>query len=199
MLKRAEIKQGDAVTWQKPIDSRLDYIACLDAKVIELKDDRAIIEVRQNNTINAPIVEYSVDINDLESKTWIRDEEKYTKRKTDRRAAAQVVTDRECECLIEDDGEEYFYGVAQYLEHCDDLEIEPDEFLWACNLEAIGQYASANDFEEHVIEQWGEGADVKGLDELQAAIDRFYEANAPLKLIATDYSKIVLVPAHKTV
>jgi len=194
MSKRSPIKPNDSVKWWYKFHPQLAYKAGIDAKVISIEGDTATIAVLSKLEIGAPEVKFEVPLADLENKRYEIDREAEAERLQRRLAKAEKLQPDEWNgFVIEDGGDEAFWTVDEYLDSCDADDREPDDFLWCCNDKDL-QPLSADTFSENIWEQCGEDhPEIKGLEELQQAIDRFYAANSNIRLIDADYSKYVLV------
>jgi hypothetical protein len=166
----------------------------IDAKVISIEGDTATIAVLSKLEIGAPEVKFEVPLADLENKRYEIDREAEAERLQRRLAKAEKLQPDEWNgFVIEDGGDQAFWTVDEYLDFCDADDREPDDFLWCCNDKDL-QPLSADTFSENIWEQCGEDhPEIKGLEELQQAIDRFYAANSNIRLIDADYSKYVVV------
>jgi hypothetical protein len=194
MRKRAEIKTDEWVTWWVKVRPELPYKAGLDAKVLSLDGEMATIAVASDVTAASSVVKFQVLLSELESKTWERDEEAWAKYERERFEKAAIVDPKDCEAVIESDGEKIYHEIEDYLEECEDNEVEPSLYLWCVNL-VEPEKLTTDAFTEHWYEQVGEEncSEMKGVEALQQAIDAFYAANAGMKLCETDYTRAVLV------
>ena len=87
---------------------------------------------------------------------------------------------------------EYYPDLDTFLSCVD----ERPDYVWAC-IERPLVHADEDDITSRIFDEAYEGFepdDLKGLDELRAAIKVFNEANAGLKLYHVDYTKAVLIP-----
>jgi hypothetical protein len=165
--------------------------AGIDAKVISIEGDTATIAVLSKLEVGAPEVKFEVPLADLENKRYEIDREAEAERRQARLEKAEAV--EVADWLIEDGGERYFYSVEDYLEYCEEEELEPNEFLW-CGKIVEPNKIDASAFAASLEEQLDiNDLKINGLAELQEAIDRFYAANPDTKLIDIDYSRYVVV------
>lgn len=194
MRKRDAIVVGSNVVWWIKVHPELPHKAGLDVKVVAIDGEIATISVLKDVTAFAQLLELKVPLSELESEAWVRDEEASAKYERSRFEKAAIVSN--CDGLIEPDGEKVYESVDEYLEDCEDYEREPLPYLWCVNFDPINRMEQC-DFVDHIAEQIGdENVDgLKGLPELQKAIDAFYEANSPFYVYNTDYSRAVMVNA----
>lgn len=99
-------------------------------------------------------------------------------------------------------GEGYFSDVDAYQE--DWLEkvvdggnieaMEPPSYVWTCKKHFLPRWTS-QDIADRLVEDMHESAfsELKGLENLQQALDTFYELNKNVYSISPDYSKAVLL------
>lgn len=91
------------------------------------------------------------------------------------------------------DGAEYYESVEHYLETRDDLPIPA--YVWACkeNHFAIADVSDITDrIEENGYEDF-DADDLKGMDDLKAAIEKFNEANKDVVSYEPDYGIAILL------
>lgn len=96
------------------------------------------------------------------------------------------------------DGAEYYESVEHYLETRDDLPIPA--YVWACkeNRFAIADVSDITDrIEENGYEDF-DADDLKGMDDLKAAIEKFNEANKDVVSYEPDYGVAILLNAEAT-
>jgi len=89
--------------------------------------------------------------------------------------------------------DEYYESVEYYLESCDDLPVPA--YVWACkeNHFAVADVSDITDrIEENGYEDF-DGDDLKGLDDLKAAIEKFNEANKDVVSYEPDYGVAILL------
>ena len=95
------------------------------------------------------------------------------------------------------DGNEYFNGLEE-LEG-DYFDSALPEYVWACKDIGVTQ-ATTDSLYENMLENMWEDADVNdlnGVDELEAAVTAFNEANANISVWEPDYTIAVLIPAKQ--
>jgi len=91
------------------------------------------------------------------------------------------------------DGAEYYESVEYYLEARDDLPVPA--YVWACkeNHFAVADVSDITDrIEENGYEDF-DADDLKGLDDLKAAIEKFNEANKDVVSYEPDYGVAILL------
>lgn len=202
MLKPAPITPKSHVYWLKTIIEGMAWKAKLDAKVLEVRKserfgEEAVISVAADCVYGAPKREFVVPIAELENKARIVDEEWKRQRDEKRIANAEIVSESMCgECLFVDPEVEdkVFWDSGEYLEYCEEEEIEPASLLWVADSMPLRR-KNSDCFVDDIIEQVGDeySIDVKGVDELQKAIDAFYEANSAITVLHVDYKKAIEV------
>ena len=90
--------------------------------------------------------------------------------------------------------DKFYSDVESLLEQLEDDGVEPPSYAWACENVGIPK-ASLSDVTDRVVENMWEGAsesDLNGLDELEAAINAFNDANKSVSMWEVDYSTAVL-------
>jgi hypothetical protein len=130
---------------------------------------------------------------DCDDAEW---KEKERKRETDRFEAATKIPalDYKGEHVYLDD--KYFDSVEDAIDQY--LEGQEPEYVWAC----IGKNLPEVDLEDvtsNLIDNMWEDADtsdLNGVDELEAALKAFNEANKSIQLWEPDYSTAILVSTH---
>lgn len=95
------------------------------------------------------------------------------------------------------DADKYYEDLESALDGYDDGQ-EP-EYVWACKNIGVTK-ATTESLYENMLENMGEDADVydlNGVDELEAAVTAFNEANKSISVWEPDYSTAILVPESK--
>jgi hypothetical protein len=106
---------------------------------------------------------------------------------------AKKITDSEYTGDMISDGENFYSDLEDALDRY--LEGQEPEYLWACKDVGVPK-ASAEGIYDHLLENMWEDADVNdlcGIDELEAAIAAFNEANKEVHVYQVDYSTAILV------
>lgn len=91
------------------------------------------------------------------------------------------------------DGDNYFSEIEDAVDRF--LEGQEPEYLWACKDVGVPK-ASTEGIYEHLLENMWEEADVNdlcGVDELEAAMTAFNEANKAVHVYQVDYSTAILL------
>ena len=99
-------------------------------------------------------------------------------------------------------GDTYHHTMAELLEYLSSEEDEWPEYVWAARPQTvIGKIDAWDCCESMVCDQGWEDMDhhdLHGLTELQAALDKFTEANAGVLSYETDYTIAVLLSGYKS-
>jgi hypothetical protein len=88
-------------------------------------------------------------------------------------------------------GDQYYQTVEEAIDGCD----SPPEYVWAAKNIGLRK-ATTEDLIERVLEEAWEDADssdLNGLDELQAAVDAFNEANSGIDVYMVDYNEAIVL------
>src|SRR5690242_14758570 len=97
-------------------------------------------------------------------------------------------------------GPNYFESVDSFLEYAEDAFDDPShvpDYVWAAEDRGV-KAANIEDILESVIESmWedAESSDLHGVEELDAAIRKFNEANEGISVYYPDYSKAIMLAA----
>lgn len=98
-------------------------------------------------------------------------------------------------------GDRYFSSMEDLLDRLEDDEEEWPEYVWAaCPSVVIGKIDVADVVENQICDRgWAdmETSDLNGVAELQAALERFTEANASVVSYQTDYRTAILLAGWK--
>jgi hypothetical protein len=92
------------------------------------------------------------------------------------------------------DGDEYHDGLEALEDHLYDTPLP--EYVWACKDVGVTK-ASSDSIVENMLENMWEDADhndLNGLEELDAAIVKFNEANDSISVWEPDYTTAILIP-----
>jgi hypothetical protein len=95
------------------------------------------------------------------------------------------------------DGDKYFSDLEEMEDHYYDAPLP--EYVWACEDVGVPK-ATSESIVENLLENMWEDADhndLNGLDELDAAIAKFNEANESINVWEPDYKTAVLIPRPK--
>jgi hypothetical protein len=98
-------------------------------------------------------------------------------------------------------GDRYFSSMDELCDHIESHGEKWPEYVWAARPQTvIGSLDVAGVVENQITDRgWEdmETSDLNGVAELQAALDRFVEANAAVHSYVTDYSTAILLGAWK--
>lgn len=91
------------------------------------------------------------------------------------------------------DGDQYYDEIEDLLDRYD--EVQEPEYVWACKNVGLPRATSEGIIEHMLDGMWddADSGDLNGLEELDAAIAKFNEDNADVKVWEVDYSTAVLV------
>ena len=109
---------------------------------------------------------------------------------------AQKVAERDYEGGYVYSGDTYYSSIEALRDWHDADEAAP-HYVWACKGVAIPK-ASIEDVIDNILDNMWEGSnpsDLSGVDELEAAIEAFNEANRDVAVYGLDYSIAILLDA----
>ena len=115
---------------------------------------------------------------------------------------AEKVTAWDGPVYLEGAGNEFFSDLEEFLQWWQDEAVdwdgEPPAYVWTCHVRNTVS-ADVSDITEHI--EWPEGmedAELKGLDELRAAVDAFNAANAEFKSWEPNYKRALILSLPQT-
>ena len=143
---------------------------------------------------------YQSQCDDCRNKEW---QERQIKTEFDRYTNARKVTAEEYLAALKMlgveqmvfDGDKYHESLEEFIGGLDDEEEKRLPYIWACRDIGVRK-ATTEDITCSLLENMWEDADesdLNGMDELQAAIDKFNEANAGIHVWEPDYSTAILI------
>lgn len=193
----APIEKGSDVYYVfKPIAGAL-LEAEINAKVIEIypATSEALIEIATDATYNSPKITKVVYLNELENKFRIVDVEATRRIEESRFNKAEKINHHFYnEYVYDGESDKFYASLEEYLDDCHWYDATPSAYLFATTSEPINRINSEY-FIESIYENFSDEYEpsINGLDELQIAIDKFYEVNSHITVLLPDYGRVVLI------
>jgi hypothetical protein len=116
-------------------------------------------------------------------------------RESARYAKAKKITADEYDDGFVFSGDRFFSSLDEALDYFEDEEFRP-EYVWACKNIGLPKADIESVIERLIDNMWEDASadDLKGVDELQAAIDKFNEENKSVGVWNVDYSTAITIP-----
>jgi hypothetical protein len=133
---------------------------------------------------------YQRKCNECDSKEW---KEKERKKESERFEAATKITEAEYKGEHVYCGDKYYDSVEDAIDQY--LEGQEPEYVWACIDKSLPS-VDVEDVTSNLLDNMWDDADVSdlyGVDELEAALKAFNEANKGIQLWEPDYNVAILV------
>jgi hypothetical protein len=125
---------------------------------------------------------------------WERQKKESAAKEAERFEKAKKITEAEYAGDKVFVGDDYYDSVEDAVDGY--LEGQEPEYVWACKDIGVPK-ATSEGIVEHLLESMWDDADhndLNGLEELDAAIEKFNEANKSVSVYTPDYSTAILVP-----
>ncbi len=108
---------------------------------------------------------------------------------------AKKITNAEYDDGMVYDGDRYFTGVEDALEHYESNDADPPKYLWACTNVGLPKASAESIYDNLLEEMWDDAdtSDLNGVEELEAAVDAFNKANESVSLWQPDYSLAIVI------
>jgi hypothetical protein len=149
----------------------------------------------------APCERYRSQCHECQSKQWLEESEK---KEAERFAKASKIPANEYNggWVFSEDHDRYFDSVEALLEYIEDDGEEGEtapEYVWACKDIGVPQAHIDSIMENCLDGMWedADGSDLNGVEELQAAVDAFNEANKSISVYQVDYKTAILIDSGK--
>ncbi len=126
-------------------------------------------------------------------------EEKERAKELERYRDARLITEAEYDGGMIYSGDRYYDSVEDLIEHCEAYETPIPVYVWACKNVGL-PLVDISDITDRLIEEGWEDmdeSDLYGVDELNAAIDAFNEANRDVAVYQADYSTAIKLDAQE--
>lgn len=202
MRKRADIIVGDQVNYIVKFDPELSFNALVPAKVVDLWDDSAQIEIRYPENAFAQPLTRVVKTSELENKRWDIDFKIHTELMHQRWEDAEKVEAKKYDGWVyEALTEKYFQSLSDYLER----NVGYEEYYFLDKKEYVFCAILAEPYEP-IVEDWvcdnyedyfPEGDyeyEVEGIEDLEIAFEKFHNLNkAAMSYPVVDYTRAIVL------